>query len=215
MIISNHPQGSEGWHKDRLGVITASRAHALLPCARSKSFKYKEARATYMNELIAEVCTGHFDTLDTYALQWGRDNEESAISAFEFSIGKEVEKIGLVYKDESRREAASADFLIKGEKCGGENKCPINPKYHIDFLLDDEIKPEYIAQIQWSMRIFNWDLWFMNSYQPKMKKKNQHHKVIERDKEMISYFDEEVPRFIKEMDEKLARLGFKFGDQWK
>lgn len=214
IIFSKHEQGSEGWHKERLGVITASQAHALLPNARTKTFQYKEARATYMNQLIAEVCTGHFDNLDTYALQWGRDNEASAIAAFEFATSKTVEKVGLAYKDESRRVAASADFLISGERCGGENKCPINPLYHIDFLLDGEIKQEYITQIQFSMWNYDWDLWFMNSYHPKMRKKNQHHKVIERNLELSKYFDEEVPRFCAEMDKKLKELGFEWGSQW-
>lgn len=214
LIISSHEQGSEAWHKDRLGVITASKAHALLLNKRTKTPTYKEARSTYMNELIAEVCTGHFEQLDTFALKWGRDNEEAAISAFEFSTGKEIEKIGLIYKDNSRRAGASADFRLKGENAGGENKCPINPKYHIDFLLDDEIKDEYITQIQFGLWITGWDAWYFTSYQPMMKKKNIHYKVIERDNELMSYFDFEVPKFCHEMDQKLKSLGFAFGDQW-
>lgn len=214
-IISLSEQGSEEWHKERLGVITASRAHSLLLNARTKTPTYKEARATYMNELIAEVCTGHFEEIDTYALKWGRDNEDAAIAAFEFQSNKKIEKIGLAYKDETRRAGASADFKVVGENLGGENKCPVNPKYHIDFLLDDEIKGEYLTQIQFGLWVFGWDAWYFNSYQPMMKKKNNHHKIIERDKELMSYFDFEVPKFAHEMDQKLKQIGIEFGAQWR
>ena len=36
-----------------------------------------------------------------------------------------------------------------------------------------------------------------------------------RDAEMMARFDEEIPKFISEMDEALERLGFKFFDQWR
>jgi hypothetical protein len=214
LLFSNHPQGSEGWHKDRLGVITASKAHALLLDARSKAPKYKEARNTYMNELIAEVCTGHFENLDTFALQWGRDNEEAAISAFEFETGLEIEKIGLAYKDDSKRAGASADFKVKNKMAGGENKCPLNPKYHIDFIFEDEIKPEYITQMQFGLWVTGWDEWYFTSYQPKMKKKNIQFKRIEKNEELMRYFDEEVPKFIYEMDKKLEIIGIPWASQW-
>lgn len=214
LLISQHPQGSEEWLKARLGVITASQAHALILDARSKTPKYKEARKTYMNQLIGEVCTGYSEELNARALQWGKDNEDAAVAAYEFATGNEVEKIGLVYKDDKKRAGASADFKIKGRNHGGENKCPITPQVHIDFLLDGEIKPEYITQIQFSLWVTGWDAWDFTSYHPRMKLKMVHHVTIERDFSLMEYFDNEVPKFINEMDEKLEKIGIKFGSQW-
>lgn len=215
LIICPESQGSDAWLKARLGVITASKAHDLMLDSRSKTPKYKEARRAYMNQLIGEVCTGYSDELFARSLEWGKENEEAAIHAFEFASGKQVEKIGLVYKDESKRSGASADFKVAGENCGGENKCPITPKVHIDFILCDEIKPEYITQVQFGMWVTGWNLWYFTSYHPRMKAKMIHYVPIERDPALMEYFDNEVPKFIEEMDKELARIGLAFGSQWQ
>jgi hypothetical protein len=214
LLISQHPQGSEEWLKDRLGVITASQVYDLLPDARSKAFKYKEARRSYMYQLIGEVCTGYSEELNARALQWGKDNEDAAVAAYEFATGNEVEKIGLVYKDESKRCGASADFKIKDKNHGGENKCPITPKVHIDFVLGGIIKPEYLAQVQFGLWVTGWDAWDFTSYHPRMRSKMVHFVTIERDPEMMKYFDEEIPKFIAEMDVELKKIGIPFGSQW-
>lgn len=214
LLICQHEQGSEEWLNARLGVITASQAHALLPNKRTKTPTYKEARQTYMNQLIGEVCTGYSEELNAKALQWGKDNEEAAIAAYEFVTGNAVEKIGLVYKDETKRCGASADFRIVGKNHGGENKCPITPQVHVDFVLNGEIKDEYITQVQFGMWVTGWEAWDFTSYHPRMKSKMVHFVTILRDPELMAYFDEEIPKFIKEMDEKLARIGIKFGAQW-
>jgi predicted phage-related endonuclease len=215
LIISPHAQGSEEWLKARLGVITASQAHDLMLDSRSKTPKYKEARRSYMNQLIGEVCTGYSEEINAKALEWGKTNEDAAVLAFEFASGKQVEKIGLVYKDESKRAGASADFKIVDENCGGENKCPITPKVHIDFLLCGEIKPEYITQVQFGLWVTGWDLWFFTSYHPRMKSKMVHYHEIKRDPALMEYFDNEVPKFIKEMDQELKRIGIEWGAQWR
>lgn len=214
LLICTDEQGSDAWLKARLGVITASQAHSLLLSKTSKAPKYKEARSTYMNQLIAEVCTGYSEELNAKALEWGKVNEDAAVAAYEFATGNEVEKIGLVYKDKSKRAGASADFRIKGKNHGGENKCPINPQYHIDFLLNGEIKDEYLTQIQFGLWVTNWDAWDFTSYHPRMKLKTVHHVTIERDQELMSYFDFEIPKFTHEMDQKLKQIGIEFGAQW-
>jgi hypothetical protein len=213
-ILDQSPQGSPEWLKARLGVITASQVYALLPDSRTKAFKYKEARKTYMNELIGEVCTGYQKEIHAKALQWGKDNEDAAIAAYEFASGNEVEKIGLVYKDESKRAGASADFMVKGQEKGGEVKNPIEPVHHINFLDEDFMKPEYEAQIQFGMWVFGWDFWEFGSHHPRMKKKNFLYITRERDLKLMEYFDNEIPAFSKEMDAKLAKIGVSWGEQW-
>ena len=140
MIALNITQGDQEWLNARLGVITASEVYDILPDKRTAG--HKAARKTYMNKLIGEVCTGYSEELNARALEWGRTNEEAAISAYEFASGNKVEKFAFAYKDESKRAGASPDFKIVGKNAGGENKCPITPKVHIDFLLDSIIKNE-------------------------------------------------------------------------
>lgn len=214
LLISQHPQGSEEWLKDRLGVITASEVHALLPDARSKTFKYKEARKTYMNKLIGEVCTGYSEELNARALQWGKDNEEAAIAAYEFHTGQEVEKVGLIYKDESRRAGASADFKVKSKAWGGEIKCPITPMVYISFLLDGEVKPEYTSQYQFGLWVTKWHGWDFANYHPRMKAKMIHKISVEPDPWYMEYFENEIPKFTAEMDKELEKIGISYGSQW-
>lgn len=215
LIICQHDQGSDEWLKSRLGVITASEVHALLPDARSKTFKYKEARSTYMHKLIGEVCTGYCEEINAKALQWGKDNEEAAIAAYEFESGLETEKIGLVYKDSSKRAGASADFKIKDEDHGGEVKCPITPLVYINFLLDEEVKDQYVSQYQFGMWVTGWKYWDFANYHPRMKKKMLHRITVERDLKLMEYFENEIPKFIQEMDDKLKKIGIEYGAQWE
>lgn len=214
LLICQHDQGSQEWLNARLGVITASEVHALLPDARSKTFKYKESRRTYMNKLIGEVCTGYGDEINARALQWGKDNEENAIAAYEFETGLETEKIGLIYKDGSKRTGASADFKIKGKDHGGEVKCPITPLVYINFLLDEEIKAEYTSQLQFGLWVTDWEAWDFANYHPRMKAKRIHRITVERDRALMEYFENEIPKFCSEMDEKLKQIGIEYGAQW-
>jgi hypothetical protein len=214
LIICQHEQGSSEWLNARLGVITASQIHDLLPNARTKMFQYKEARQTYMYQLIGEVCTGYSEELNARALQWGKDNEDAAIAAYEFATGQEVEKTGLIYRDSTKRAACTPDAKIIGRKKYTENKCPITPKVHIDFVLGGNIKPEYISQCQFGMWVTGAEEWDFTSYHPRMKSKMVHFVTIERDPVMMEYFDNEIPKFIEEMDKELAKIGIPWGAQW-
>ena len=214
MIVLKHEQGTSEWLNSRLGVITASRVHALLLNKRTKTPTYKEARETYMLELINEVCTKQQEEINGKALEWGTLNEDSAIAAYEFESGNDVEKISLVYKDENRRAGASADFRLLGKDYGGECKCPMNGVNHLNFILNGVIKDEYTTQMQFGMYCTGWDKWDFVSYNPRMPKKLIHYVTIERDVELMKYFDDEIPKFCHEMDLKLLQLGFKFGEQW-
>jgi hypothetical protein len=90
----------------------------------------------------------------------------------------------------------------------------LTPAPHIDFILNGIVKPEYITQCQFSMWVCGFDEWDFTSYHPMMKTKLTHFVTIKRDSELMKYFDEEVPRFVSEMDEKLKQIGISWGQQW-
>lgn len=204
-------QNSDAWLKMRLGVITASCAHDLLPAKRGGGFK--QARQTYMNQLIAEVCTGKGEELNAKQLEWGRSNEIAAKAAYSFEANEIVLDGGFIYGLD-KRVGCSPDGLIKGKNKGLELKSPYSSKTHIDFLVNGAIKEEYLTQVQWSMWVAGLDEWAFASFDPRMKTKMIHIEVIERDPEMMKLFNEIVPRFVEEMDEALARIGIPFGSQW-
>lgn len=199
------------WLRLRLGVITASRAHDLVPNKRDG--KPKASYKSYMNELIAEVCTGKGQEISAKPLEWGRDNEVAARAAYEFEANERIQDGGFIYGLD-KRVGCSPDGIVVGKNKGLELKCPYSSETHIDFVTNDKIKDEYLTQCQWSMWVAGFDVWAFASFDPRMKKHMIKIEVIERDPKMMALFDEIVPGFIKEMDEVLKRLEISYGSQW-
>jgi exodeoxyribonuclease (lambda-induced) len=224
-------QSSDAWLKMRLGVITASCAHDLIPTITekeavyskkdptvmlhpaSKKVTFKQARQTYMDQLIAEVCTGRGEEINAKALSWGKENEVAARAAYSFESGEKIQDGGFIYGMD-KRVGASPDGIVVGKNKGLELKAPYSSDTHIAFLLHDEVKPEYVTQVQWSMWVSGFDFWDFASFDPRMKKNMIKIVTFKRDEEMMKMFSEIVPQFIKEMDAHLEKIGMSFGSQW-
>lgn len=211
-------QGTDEWLKSRCGVITASRVHEIIKPGRKKG-TYSDARKNYMNELIAQVCTGLVpDSVNFKQAEWGHLNEPLARDAYEAKEFCIITECGLVYKDDSLRCAISPDGLDLDRKIGLEIKNPFTTKVHIDTLLYGDIKPEYLTQCQYSMWVSGFNRWDFCSYDFRMRGDTSNRLVgipQEVDGELHEKLDIEIPKFIEEMDEHLNKLGFAFGDQWK
>lgn len=215
MIITQFAQGSQAWLDCRLGVVTASEAHSVIKKGRGGK-GYSAERKTYMMKLIAEVCTGSSPELFGAPLRWGNDNEEFACHAYEARNFVTVEHFGLIYKDDLQRYGASPDGLV-GDDGGIEIKCPFTTPVHLDTMLNGTIKPEYITQMQFVMWVTGRKWIDFCSFDPRMKggsDKRLHTIRIDRDEELMTTFDEEMPKFTEEMDAELEKLGYKYGDQW-
>lgn len=209
--IESAPQGSDAWFKLKLGVLSASNIHHIIP---SKRGGYKVGRQTYMYQLVGQVCTGQHEDIGSAAMDWGNTNEDAARATFEMLHDTELTELPFIFKDDSFREGASPDAVDQWGS-GVEIKCPYSTKNHIAFAADEVIKPEYQWQIQYTMRVTDAGSWHFCSFDPRMKKNPLAVKIVERDEEMQSVLSEEVPKFIEEYDQMLNKLGFKFGDQWK
>lgn len=204
-------QGSEAWLKARLGVLTASQAHDLMP--NKTNGKRKASWESYMIQLLSEICTGKGEEINAKALEWGRVNEVAERAAYEFEANETILPGGFITNLEGR-VGASPDGLVKGKNKGLELKCPFSSETHVDSLLNGAIKDAYITQVQWSMWVTGFDEWAFASFDPRMKNHMIHIEVIKRDEEMMKLFNELVPQFIKEMDEKLRKLNAVWGQQW-
>jgi hypothetical protein len=206
-------QGSDEWKWIKLGVISASNVHKVLINGKG--------RTTYMRELIAQVATAEMPEISSRHLEWGKNNELAARSAFEFSTGLNVYEVPFVFKElkidcplSNYRVGVSPDGLIAGESKGLELKCPSNSTVFLDFVLDGTIKKEYIAQCQFTMWALGLDSYYFACYDPRMRGKMFHKVELVPDKKMFNKFDIEIPRFIKEFDQELSQLGIIFGSQW-
>ncbi len=202
-------QGSVNWQTMKLGIVSASNIE------RALAKKGTATRSSYIAELAAQICTKEFPEVNAKTMQWGKDNEEAARSAYEFETGDIVTPIAFIYKDSSLRYGISPDGILEERAKGLELKCPFTTKVYIEFLTDGKIKPEYEKQCQFSMWVTDAEEWDFANYDPRMKKNMLHKVTVKRDLEMMKRFETELPEFIHDLDQVLKRAGFEFGDQWK
>ncbi len=203
-------QGTPQWHRMRAGTITASKVHDIIKKGRAKG-SYSAARQTYMNELIAQVCTGMLpEDITAKQMAWGHDNEPKALALYDPFEEKEVNQIAFIYGLKMRC-GVSPDALV-GDDGGLEIKCPWTTSQYIDQLLGGDPKPEYLTQMQYSMWLTGREYWDFANYDPRMKKNNIKIVRHEPDLDLFKVFDEEIPKFIEEMDTKLNSIGFEFSD---
>jgi len=200
-------QRSYPWFKMRLGVITASGVSAVL--AKSGS----ATREGYMAELIAEIATGApGEPVSAKALEWGINNEPAAIQTYEFSTMQTVQQIPFIYAHDMRI-GCSPDGVTEYKTL--EIKCPWNTRYHIELIVDGRMKKEYQDQVQFQMFVAGNDQVDFISFDPRMLRHVDYIVTVDRSDKYIATFNDAIPQFIMEMDAKLARLGFEFGEQWK
>lgn len=178
-----------------------------------------EGREGYLDKLIGQICTAEPGEESNFKqADWGHMNEELARDAYEARNMTIITEAGVLYRDESLRCAISPDGLDMDAKRGLEIKSPWTTQVHVSTIRRGLIKPEYLIQCQYSMWVTGWDEWDFCSYDNRMRgdAKNRLHVITQkRDNEIMDKFDENIPKFIKKMDEALDLLGFEFGDQWK
>lgn len=219
--VASIEQGSDDWHKMRLGVITGSKVHAILSDPRNKSDreagKLSDSSMTYMYELVSEVGTGLIpDAINSKPLLWGRENESTAREIFEFETGLIVKEMPFIYKDESMRVGVSPDGMCSDGR-GIEIKSPYTSSQFARFFVEgvNAVKPEYMAQVQFSMWVSSIDEWYFCNYDCRYKKNNISYIVIKKDNFYFDEFERRIPIFIEKMDEVLSVMGESYGNQWR
>ena len=201
-------QRSFQWHMMRLGVITASGIDAILAKTGSAT------RDGYMATLIAEIATGApAEPVSAKTLQWGIDHEPAAIEAYSFMTGNVVEQIPFVYRDDTMRCGCSPDGVMDDFTL--EIKCPYMTRRHIELIVDGRMDKDYMGQVQFQMWVIGTEKVDFHSHDPRMLKYTDAMVTVHRSDLFMKKFDDAIPQFIMEMDAKLERLGFKFGEQFK
>lgn len=210
MIELKAEQGSQEWLDGRLGVVTASEVINVIKAGRKKG-SFGAGRETYRKKLVAEIATGQSPFVTNEAMRWGSDHEDEARSEYERITNNEVYEKGLVYKDDSKRTGASPDGCV-GDDGLIEIKCPFNSVVHLETVLEQKIKPEYMAQMQFQMWVLGRKWVDFVSYDPRQGKPENTITIIrvEPDEDMFALFDEQIPLFIAEVDADLEKLGIKF-----
>ncbi len=204
MIVDPAEQGSEGWYQARCGVVTASEFSKVLAKGRGK--EPSKVRATYMHELANEILTCR-PILDGFESPWmarGKEVEAQARAYYEITTGQELESVGVIYKDESRRVGCSCDAL--GVDAGGlELKSP-KIQTHLSYILaGDKVPTEYVPQVQGCMYVAGRDWWDFMSFHPEAYRPG-HIVRVERDEVFQKRLESALAEFIEELDALVMRL---------
>jgi putative phage-type endonuclease len=203
-------QRTEEWFRARAGKVTASRVADII--AKTKS-GYSSSRDNYMAELICQRLTGAVgESFQNAAMAWGTNTEPLARAAYVSAKGTSVEEIGFVPHPTIENAGASPDGLI-GEDGLIEIKCPLT-NTHMNMILEQEIPTKYHVQMQWQMACTGRQWCDFVSFDPRMPEHMQLYiHQVERDQKMIDNLEAEVIKFLKDMDDKIAKLNNLYGDE--
>ena len=203
IIIDNVEQGSAAWGALRLGIPTASEMKRVV----TPTGKLSTGRDTYLAELLAEHVLGEPVTEfgGNFWTERGTMLEPQALEYFQFVNDVEVDKVGIVFNDDSRMVAASPDGLI-GDDGGVEIKNPAI-QTHLLWLARGGLPKDHYCQVQSSMWITGRNYWHFLSYYPGMPPLDVR---CEPDEQYHKALDKYVPQFIDEIlagRERLEQLG--------
>ena len=201
--MSNIIQGSEAWFDLKRGKVSASHIVDIMPGVKGK---YMASRKNYISQLVCEILTGTTEeTFTSGAMAWGIETEPLARTAYEILTGEWVNEVPFIDHIEIDRCGCSPDGLV-GKKGGLEIKCP-NTATHIDTLLHETVKRDYIFQMQHCMSCTDRKWWDFVSFDPRMDEKNQIFlKRFDRDNAMIAEIDSEIIKVNQEVDTLIEKL---------
>lgn len=187
----------------RLGKVTASRMADL--CAKTKN-GYAASRRNYLAQLVAERLSGTpQESYTNAAMQWGIDTEPHAADAYSFRTGLDLDLCGFFDHPTIAMAGASPDRLV-GNDGLVEIKCP-NTATHIDTLLDGTMDSRYVLQALWQMACTGRKWCDLVSFDPRLPERWRLFVLrVGRDEERIKELEDEVRRFLREVDGKLAAL---------
>jgi putative phage-type endonuclease len=195
-------QRTDDWFAARLGKVTASRVADVV--AKTKS-GYSASRDNYMADLIVERLTGQkASSFSSAAMEWGVEQEPLARVAYSARTGELVEEVGFIDHPTVAMSGASPDGLVN-EGCV-EFKCP-NTATHLEYLLAGKLPEKYVTQMQWQMACTNRPWCDFVSYDSRLPEHLQMLIVrVPRDDKRIAELENEVRKFLEELDEKVKKL---------
>ena len=198
IVLSDIIQGSEIWFALKAGNVGASNIDKIITTKGEQS----KQRTDFMYQLAGErICGKCEETFQSQAMLNGIKREDTARTLFELAYGVEVQKAGIVFKDEKRDSHCSPDGLV-GEKKGIEIKNPMM-KTHVKYLLAGKLPTEHFGQIQMSLYVTERESWyFMSAYEglPPL--------IIEvqRDSAYIAALERELIQFNEELESIVEKL---------
>jgi putative phage-type endonuclease len=202
-MIEMIEQRSDEWFAARIGKVTASRVADVL--AKTKT-GYSASRENYMAQLVCERLTNQkADGFTSVAMQWGTETEPLARISYEVAQNVLVDEVGFVPHPSIIMAGASPDGLV-GDDGLLEIKCP-NTATHIETLLSQTVPGKYNTQMQFQMACTGRSWCDFVSFDNRLPSELQLFvKRVPRDNMYIRLMEEEIVKFLNELDIKIAQL---------
>ncbi len=196
-------QKSPEWFAARLGKATGSRIAEIV--AKTKSGD-SASRGNYMAQLVIERLTNkQEESYSNEYMDWGNLQEPFARAAYEAATNVLVDEVGMITHPRIEMSGASPDGLV-GDDGLVEIKCP-KTATHIETLLSKTVPGKYNIQMQWQMACTDRSWCDFVSFDPRMPEGLQMFlKRVPRDDALIKTLEDEVIKFLKEVDSKLEQL---------
>jgi putative phage-type endonuclease len=189
-------QGTDAWLQIRKGKVTASRVADVM--AKTKT-GVSASRGNYLIELALQRVTGVIEASYTNdAMQWGKDNEQTARTAFEVAHNVFVDQVAFVDHPTIKEFGCSPDGIIGDSLL--ELKCPFQSAVHWSYFKDG-CPSKYYTQIQAQMSCTGAkSVWFV-SFDPRMPPRSQLYiEEVMRDADFIEKLESEVKQFLNEVE---------------
>jgi hypothetical protein len=200
-------QRTQAWLQERAGRVTASEIYKLV--IKRKDGKPSAMRAGYRGMKVAErrcgrSCEREFNK--SQAMLDGIDREEQARALYALTCYEPVTECGFIVHPHINWSGASPDALV-GERGLVQIKSP-EWEMHLAALKGDEIKTEYLCQMQWEMACCAGREWCdYVSYHPDWPEDEQMVTVrVSRDDVRIAELEREVMIFLAEVDAEIELL---------
>ena len=196
-------QRTDAWMQSRMGKVTASRVADVV--AKTKSGD-SASRGNYMAQLVIERLTNkQEESYSNEYMDWGTEQEPFARAAYEAAQNVLVDEVGMISHPRIEMSGASPDGLV-GDDGLVEIKCP-KTATHIETLLSKTVPGKYNIQMQWQMACTDRSWCDFVSFDPRMPEGLQMFlKRVPRDDALIKTLEDEVVKFLKEVDSKLEQL---------
>lgn len=195
-------QGTPEWLAERAGYCTASQFSAVL--AKIKAGE-AATRRNYRLRLVTERLIGApVPTYQNAAMEWGTLNEPHARMAYESHNKVLVEEVGFI-KHATLLAGCSPDGLV-GDDGLTEFKCPYESTVHIN-TIETGMPPEHLPQIMGQLWLTGRKWCDFVSFDPRMPGKLKLYvQRIERDEKYIAELEQEVVKFLREVEVKHSQL---------
>lgn len=191
VIFLNAPQGSEEWHRNRVGHATASRFRDIL--------NSKQTRESYLWEVVAGRFIDVARNGSGQATRHGHEQEPEARKLYQARTGNLVRQVGFAVLERPKWVGCSSDGLIDEDGCQ-EIKSPFTHAVHARTLARG-MPEEHFEQTQGNLWVLRRSWCDFTSFDPAFRAPdNLYVQRIVRDEKFIEHLEVEVKKFLAEVN---------------